>query len=61
MLTCFKIMLTSATESVMTQLSGKAGALMPASVLLASKEAFKAFSLSGRLVSLGSLRLGFPL
>ena len=39
MLTCLKVLLTSATESVITQLSGTADALMHASVLLASKRA----------------------
>ena len=37
MLTCLNVLLTSATESVITQLSGTADALMHASVLLASK------------------------
>ena len=47
------VLLTSATESVITQLSGTAGALKHASVLLASKRAYNAFSSSSRL-SLGS-------
>ena len=37
MLTCLKVLLTSATESVITQSSGTAGALMHVSVLLASR------------------------
>jgi hypothetical protein len=59
MLTCLKVLLTLATESVITQSSGTAGALMHASVLLASKRAKKAFSSSGRRVT-GQLVFGFP-
>jgi hypothetical protein len=43
--------LTSATESVIIQSSGTAGALMHGSVLLASKRAEKEFILSGSLTS----------
>ena len=41
MLTCLKVLLTSATESVITQSSRTAGALVHASVLLASKASIK--------------------
>ena len=53
MLTCFKVLFTSATESVITQSFKTAGALVHASVLLASKRALKAFSSFGRFKSLG--------
>jgi hypothetical protein len=46
-------------ESVIVQLSGTVGALAHGSVLLASKPAYKAFSSSGRLASLGSSRRPF--
>ena len=39
MLTCLKVLLTSAVESVVTQSSGTADVLMHDSVLLASKRA----------------------
>jgi hypothetical protein len=39
MLTCLKVLLTSATERVITQSSGTAGALMHASVLFPLKRA----------------------
>ena len=61
MLTCLNVLLTSAAESVITQSSRTAGALMHVSVLLASKRAYKLLSLSGRFVSLGSSLLCFPL
>ena len=47
MLTCFKVLLTSATESVITQSSRTAGALMHASVLLALKHSSDIASLLG--------------
>ena len=43
MLLFLKVLLTSATESVIIQSSIISGALMQASVLLASKRAYKAF------------------
>jgi hypothetical protein len=51
---------TSTMESMIIQSFGTADALMYATVLLASKQAWKLFSLSGRLVSLGSSWLCFP-